>query len=67
MGLILVLKVGADYNLSRSVRDLTDFRRMAPNVVGYEGIEKVMIQSIDTPRKVYTIGAELFLSKVPCP
>ena len=28
-------------------------------------IEKVTIQLIDTPTKVYTIGAMLFLSKVP--
>ena len=30
-----------------------------------KGIGKVMIQLKDTPSKVYTIGAELFLSKVP--
>ena len=30
-----------------------------------QGIEKVLIQLIDTPSKVYSIGAELFLSKVP--
>ena len=30
-----------------------------------QGIEKVTIQLIDTPTKVYTICAKLFLSKVP--
>ena len=30
-----------------------------------QGIEKVTIQLIDTPTKVYAIGARLFLSKVP--
>ena len=30
-----------------------------------QGIEKVMIQLIDTPAKVYAIGPRLFLSKVP--
>ena len=30
-----------------------------------QGIEKVTIQIIDTPTKVYAIGAKLFLSKVP--
>ena len=30
-----------------------------------QGIGKVMIQLKDKPSKVYTIGAELFLSKVP--
>ena len=30
-----------------------------------QGIEKVMIQLIDAPTKVYAIGARLFLSKVP--
>ena len=30
-----------------------------------QGIEKVTIQFIDTPTKVYEIGARLFLSKVP--
>ena len=30
-----------------------------------QGIEKVMIQLIDTPIKVYAIDARLFLSKVP--
>merc|ERR1719268_790624 len=30
-----------------------------------QGIEKVTIQFKDTPTKVYAIGAELFLSKVP--
>ena len=30
-----------------------------------QGIEKVMIQLKDKPTKVYAIGAELFLSKVP--
>ena len=34
-------------------------------VVTPQGIEKVMIQLKDTPTKVYAIGAELFLSKVP--
>ena len=34
-------------------------------IVMPQGIEKVMIQLIDTPTKVYTIGAWLFLSKVP--
>ena len=30
-----------------------------------QGNEKVTIQLIDTPTKVYAIGASLFLSKVP--
>ena len=30
-----------------------------------QGIEKVTIPLIDTPTKVYAIGARLFLSKVP--
>ena len=34
-------------------------------IVMPQGIEKVMIQLKDTPTKVYAIGAELFLSKVP--
>ena len=34
-------------------------------IVTPQGIEKVMIQLKDTPTKVYAIGAELFLSKVP--
>ena len=34
-------------------------------IVMPQGIEKVMIQSIDTPTKVYAIGARLFLTKVP--
>ena len=31
----------------------------------HQGIEKVTIQLIDTPTKVYAIGAMLFISKVP--
>ena len=34
-------------------------------IVTTQGYEKVMIQLIDTPTKVYAIGARLFLSKVP--
>ena len=34
-------------------------------IVMPQGIEKVTIQLIDTPTKVYAIGARLFLSKVP--
>ena len=34
-------------------------------IVTPQGIEKVLIQLKDTPTKVYAIGAELFLSKVP--
>ena len=34
-------------------------------IVTPQGIEKVTIQLIDTPTKVYAIGAGLFLSKVP--
>ena len=34
-------------------------------IVMPQGIEKVMIKLIDTPTKVYSIGAWLFLSKVP--
>ena len=34
-------------------------------IVTAQGIEKVTIQLIDTPTKVYAIGARLFLSKVP--
>ena len=34
-------------------------------IVTPEGIEKVIIQLIDTLTKVYAIGARLFLSKVP--
>ena len=34
-------------------------------IVTPQGIEKVTIQLIDTPTKVYAIGARLFLSKVP--
>ena len=34
-------------------------------IVTPQGIEKVMIQLKDTPSKVYAIGAELFLSKLP--
>ena len=34
-------------------------------IVMPQGIEKVMIQLIDTPAKVYAIGARLFSSKVP--
>ena len=33
-------------------------------IVTPQGIEKVTIQLIDTPTKVYAIGARLFLSKV---
>ena len=33
-------------------------------IVTPQGIEKVTIQSIDTPTKVYAIGARLLLSKV---
>ena len=29
-----------------------------------QGIEKVTIQLVDTPKKVYAVGARLFLSKV---
>ena len=35
------------------------------DIVWPQGIEKVTIQLIDTPTKVYAIGARLFLSKVP--
>ena len=38
---------------------------MFPLIVMPQGIEKVTIQLIDTPTKVYAIGARLFLSKVP--
>merc|ERR1711974_339174 len=34
-------------------------------IVTPQGIEKVTIQLIDTPTKVYAIGARLILSKVP--
>ena len=34
-------------------------------IVMPQGIEKVTVQLIDTPTKVYAIGARLFLSKVP--
>ena len=34
-------------------------------IVTPQGVEKVMIQLKDTSTKVYAIGAELFLSKVP--
>ena len=34
-------------------------------IITPQGIEKVTIQLKDTPKKVYAIGAELFLSKVP--
>ena len=34
-------------------------------VVTPQGIEKVTIQLINTPTKVYAIGVRLFLSKVP--
>ena len=34
-------------------------------IVTLQCIEKVTIQLIDTPTKVYAIGARLFLSKVP--
>ena len=34
-------------------------------IVTPKGIEKVTIQLIDTPTKVYAIGAKFFLSKVP--
>ena len=34
-------------------------------IVTPQGIEKVTIQLIDTPTKVYAIGARLFLSRVP--
>ena len=34
-------------------------------IVTPQGIEKVMIQLKDTLTKVYAIGAELFLSKLP--
>ena len=34
-------------------------------IVTPQGIEKVTIQLVDTPTKVYAIGARLFLSKVP--
>ena len=34
-------------------------------IVTPQGIDKVTIQLIDTPTKVYAIGARLFLSKVP--
>ena len=34
-------------------------------VVMPQGIEKVTIQSKDTPTKLYAIGAKLILSKVP--
>ena len=38
---------------------------MFQSIVTPQGIEKVTIQFIDTPTKVYAIGARLFLSKVP--
>ena len=38
---------------------------MFQSIVTPQGIEKVTIQLKDTPTKVYAIGAELFLSKVP--
>ena len=34
-------------------------------IVTPQGIKKVTIQLIDTPTKVYAIGAWLFLSRVP--
>ena len=34
-------------------------------IITPQGIAKVTIQLKDTPTKVYAIGAELFLSKVP--
>ena len=34
-------------------------------IVTPQGIEKVTIQLVDTPTKVYAIGAKLFFSKVP--
>ena len=34
-------------------------------IVTPQGIEKVTIQLIDTPAKVYVIGVRSFLSKVP--
>ena len=34
-------------------------------IVTPQGIEKVMIQLKDTPTRVYAIGTELFLSKMP--
>ena len=36
-------------------------------IVTPQGNEKVTIQFIDTPTKVYAIGARLFLSEVPLP
>ena len=38
---------------------------MFQSIVTPQGIEKVTIQLIDTPTKVYAIGARLILSKVP--
>ena len=38
---------------------------MVQLIVTPQGIEKVTVQLIDTPTKVYAIGASLFLSKVP--
>ena len=40
-------------------------KEMFQLIVTPQSIEKVMIQVIDTPTKVYAIGARLFLSKVP--
>ena len=34
-------------------------------IVTPQGTEKVTIQLKDTPTKIYAIGAQLFLSKVP--
>ena len=44
---------------------LVPIRRNVPFIGTPQGIEKVTLQLIDTPTKVYAIGARLFLSKVP--
>ena len=50
------------FALLLSVCQLEDMFQL---IITPQGIEKVTIQLIDTPSKVYAIGVRLFLSKVP--
>ena len=55
-------------NLSDEVKPITlwcQLEDMFQLIVTPQGIEKVTIQLIDTPPKVYAIGARMFLSNVP--
>ena len=53
------------YNTTKAFTLWCQLEDMFQLIVTTQGIEKVMIQSKDTPTKVYAIGAELFSSKLP--